>query len=159
MLVCQYVCLALVYPRYIFLFSVARETLHHSSLLFLEMRWCTPAVMQYCRCHVDLMSASVLFSLPRWNTLRGERRTWSWPGSILLRHSSWTTETWGPCLACIWWVTTCAKAKENKHHLFSSWHIKVLQGEQRCLMPQKVLVSADSDSYLGKAVICIISEM
>lgn len=25
---------------------------------------------------------------------------------------------------------TCGKAKENKHHLFSSWHIEVLQDEQ-----------------------------
>lgn len=51
---------------------------------------------------------------PRWNTPKGGLRTWSWPESILRRHSSWTTETWGPCLASIWWVMTCAEAKEKQ---------------------------------------------
>lgn len=57
-------------------------------------------------------SFSTAFS-HRWSTLRGGWRTWSWPESISPRRWGWTTETWGHCSGCTWWVSLCIKRTRN----------------------------------------------
>lgn len=114
-------------------------------------------VMQCFRCLVWSYECICAVFPPRWNTPRGDRRTWSWPESILHRHSSWTTETWGLCLACIWWVAP--KLKKTNIPSSPPGTMRVMQKEQRCVMSTKLLVSADSDPYLEKATLCIISVM
>lgn len=161
MLVCQYVCLALVEPSCIVLFSIAWDCLHRSSLLFITMRLYPPAVTQFFRYHVGLTSASVLFSLLGEIHPGGARE----PGAGQEVFCTGTQAEQQKHEGLVWPVygesQLAPKLKKTNTTSFSSWHTEVVLEEQRCFMPQKWLVTADSDlvpaPYLGKASLCIIS--
>ena len=95
---------------------------------------CHVLLIQMSSCHcLNCPSAQLNAFSHRWSTLKGDWKTWTCPESILPRRWGWTTETWGHCLVCTWWVRLCMerkwieKAKKNNSRTFFCYPV-VCQG-------------------------------